>query len=203
MCIYIYIRHTTVQLYFLYFSNMFSILVPGRFPTFVLFRSYFLGPGLCPESPSQVQEACGKTIRRLPIFFKTRQSYGKKQKLQSIEFIFMSRNIWTSVSWTFRGPIPVWTFRAEDHMWHIPSLAFRYFLFSIFYLWASISALGPENKTPRRKFYGESDVQVKNIQLRRPEVKIKKHDPTVAEKAMHKTLRWHHGAHTWGWESES
>ena len=37
-----------------------------------------------------------------------------------------------------------------------------------------ISELGPENKTPRRKFHGESDVQVKNSQFLRPEAEQQK-----------------------------
>ena len=31
--------------------------------------------------------------------------------------------------------------------------------------------LGPKNKTPRRKFHGESDVQIKKGQFQGPEVK--------------------------------
>ena len=43
--------------------------------------------------------------------------------------------------------------------------------FSFFFdFWAWIPELGPENKTPRRKFHEETDFHVKNNKFQRPEV---------------------------------
>ena len=50
----------------------------------------------------------------------------------------------------------------------VASLAFLHFGGG----WVKISELGPENETPRRKFHGESDAQLKNTEFRCPGVKI-------------------------------
>ena len=50
-------------------------------------------------------------------------------------------------------------FLYEQHTVFYTSLFLNSILF--FDIWAKISELGPDNKTPRRKFQGESDFQAK------------------------------------------
>ncbi len=64
-----------------------------------------------------------------------------------------------------RGPSP-----PSSYCLNVSSLAFRQF-FNFLDFWAQISELGPQNPSPGRKFYVESDFQVKNGQFRRPEAK--------------------------------
>ena len=44
-----------------------------------------------------------------------------------------------------------------------------------------MSELEPQTPSPGRKFHVESDLQVKNKQLQRPEAKIRKIDPRIFE----------------------
>ncbi len=82
--------------------------------------------------------------------------------------ITVLENLYASVE-TNRKLTPVMlTCRTLEYA--VPSLAFRQFVYFLHVL-ASTPELGPQNLSPGRKFYVESDFQSKNSQFQRPEAK--------------------------------